>query len=152
MKHACNAILAAVLGTAAIARAQPAPDGRPEPIEPAGDPSGPGPAPQSPYGQEPAPPGPVGQGVAQPDGSIELTPAPRPSQPPRAHRMRFPEVLNTPTGWLLPAGVLYSRNAIDTGGGLPSDSRVGLGDVAEFGVATTDQVRERQSGSSKEQA
>jgi hypothetical protein len=154
MKHASNAILAAVLGTAAIARAQPAPDGRPRPIGPAGDPSGPpAPAPQSPYGPDPAQP-PAGQVVTQPDGSVELTPArPGPSQPPpRAHRMRFPEVLNTPTGWLLPAGVLYSRNAIDTGGGLSSDNRVGLGDVAEFGVATTDQVRERQADSSKEQA
>jgi hypothetical protein len=58
--------------------------------------------------------------------------------------MRFPVVLTSPTGWLLPAGVLYTRNAIDTGGGVSSDSRVGLGDVAEFGVATTDQVRERR--------
>jgi hypothetical protein len=55
----------------------------------------------------------------------------------------FPEVLTTPTGWLLPAAVLYSKNALDTGGGVTSDNRVGLGDVAEFGVATTDQVRER---------
>jgi hypothetical protein len=48
--------------------------------------------------------------------------------------------------------VLYSRNAIDTGGGVSSDSRVGLGDVAEFGVATTDQVRERMTDSSKERS
>ena len=66
--------------------------------------------------------------------------------------MRFPEVLNTPTGWLLPAGVLYSRNRIDTGGGVSSDNRVGLGDVAEFGVATTDQVHERQTDSTKEKS
>lgn len=153
MKHASNAILATVLGAAAIARAQPAPDGRPRPIGPAGDPSGdPGPAPQSPYGPDPGQPG---RAVTRPDGSVEITPgAPPVSQPPppRVHTMRFPEVLNTPTGWLLPAGVLYSRNAIDTGGGLSSDSRVGLGDVAEFGIATTDQVRERQSAGSKEQA
>ena len=59
----------------------------------------------------------------------------------------MPEVLTTPTGWLLPAAVLYSRTAIDTGGGVSSsDNRVGLGDVAEFGVATTDQVRERDAG------
>lgn len=62
-----------------------------------------------------------------------------PGQPP----IDFPEVLTTPTGWLLPAAVLYSKNALDTGGGVTSDTRIGLGDVAEFGVATTDQVRER---------
>jgi hypothetical protein len=157
MKHASNAILAAVLGTAAIARAQPAPGDRPRPGGAAGDPSGgPGPSPQSPYGTDPGQPGQparAGQVVTQPDGSVELTPtAPRPPPPPRVHTMRFPEVLNTPTGWLLPAGVLYSRNAIDTGGGVSSDSRVGLGDVAEFGVATTDQVRERQMDNPKEQA
>jgi hypothetical protein len=149
MKHASNAILAVVLGTAAIARAQPAPDGRPKPIGPAGDP-GADPA-QSP---DPGQAGQPVQVVTQPDGSVDLVPGPpRAPQPPvRVHAMRFPEVLNTPTGWLLPAGVLYSRNAVDTGGGLSSDSRVGLGDVAEFGIATTDQVRERQTDSSKAQA
>src|SRR4029077_14587384 len=59
---------------------------------------------------------------------------PRPKDP----HVDMPEVLTTPTGWLLPAAVLYSRTSIDTGGGLSSDARVGLGDVAEFGVATTD--------------
>ena len=44
---------------------------------------------------------------------------------------------------------MYSRNAIDTGGGVSSDNRVGLGDVAEFGVATTDQVRERKLSTDK---
>jgi hypothetical protein len=58
-------------------------------------------------------------------------------------------VLTTPSGWLLPAGVLYSRNSVDTGGGVTSDNRVGLGDVAEFGVATTDEVRERQKSGDK---
>jgi hypothetical protein len=62
-----------------------------------------------------------------------------------AESIDFPEVLTTPTGWLLPAAVLYSKNAVDTGGGVTSDTRVGLGDVAEFGVATTDQVRERNT-------
>ena len=69
-----------------------------------------------------------------------------PPPPPRVHKpLRFPEVLTTPTGWLLPAGVLYSRNAIDTGGGVSSDNRVGLGDVAEFGVATTDLMRAKEA-------
>jgi hypothetical protein len=68
-----------------------------------------------------------------------------PDRPP----IDFPEVLTTPTGWLLPAGVLYSRTALDTGGGISNDTRVGLGDVAEFGVATTDQVRERNAPDDK---
>jgi hypothetical protein len=67
------------------------------------------------------------------------------AQPP----IDFPEVLTTPTGWLLPAAVLYSKNAVDTGGGVTSDTRIGLGDVAEFGVATTDQVRERNQPDDK---
>ena len=158
MKHASNAILAAVLGTAAIARAQPAPGDPPKPDGAASGPrGGTAPSPQSPYGPDagqPCQPAQPGQVVTQPDGSVELTPGPpRPAQPPpRVHKMRFPEVLNTPTGWLLPAGVLYSRDRIDTGGGVSSDNRVGLGDVAEFGVATTDQVRERQTDSDKEKA
>ena len=53
----------------------------------------------------------------------------------------MPEVLTTPTGWLLPGAMLYSRTGLDTGGGVSSDSRVGLGEVAEFGIATTDAVR-----------
>jgi hypothetical protein len=63
--------------------------------------------------------------------------------------INFPEVLQTPTGWLLPAAVLYSKTALDTGGGVTSDNRVGLGDVAEFGVASTDQVRERIASTDK---
>jgi hypothetical protein len=55
----------------------------------------------------------------------------------------LPEVLTTPTGFLLPAGILYSKSALDTGGGASSDLRLGLGDVAEFGIATTDQIRGR---------
>lgn len=57
----------------------------------------------------------------------------------------MPEALTTPTGWLLPAAVLYSKLALDTGGGVTSDTRVGLGDVAEFGVASIDSVREKLS-------
>jgi hypothetical protein len=86
--------------------------------------------------------------VADPDTGA-ATPADPYAGPPPAKRLRpervidMPEVLTTPTGWLLPAAVLYSKTSIDTGGGVTSDTRVGLGDVAEFGVATTDAVRER---------
>jgi hypothetical protein len=131
-------IAATVLVTGALARAQPAP-GEP--------PDG---APAAPTTGQPAPPG-------APPGAPNDPYAPRPGPPlrlpppaPPAARTEpvrppidLPEVLTTPTGWLLPAGVLYSRTALDTAGGVSSDNRVGLGDVAEFGVATTDQVRER---------
>lgn len=140
MKQASNAILAAVLGTAGLAAAQPAPDPPARADARSGDPAGP----QSPYGSDPA---------ALPVPAPPIDPPrdpPRDPPPPRIHKpLRFPEVLTTPTGWLLPAGVLYSRSSIDTGGGISSDSRVGLGDVAEFGVATTDQVRERNTAADK---
>ena len=88
---------------------------------------------------QPAPPAPpAAPPVTSPVNPYGLPPPPRPP-------IDFPEVLTTPTGWLLPAAVLYSKNAVDTGGGVTSDTRVGLGDVAEFGVATTDQVRERNT-------
>lgn len=114
----------------AIASAQPAP----EETAPAAEGSGSGstgsgaPVPANPYVEPPVespPPAPP--------------PKPRPKDPP----VDMPEVLTTPTGWLLPAAVLYSRTALDTGGGVSSDNRVGLGDVAEFGVATSDRVRAR---------
>jgi hypothetical protein len=60
----------------------------------------------------------------------------------------LPELLTAPTGYMLGAGYIFSRSGVDTGGGVRSDLRVGLGDVAEFGVATTDQVRFRQDGDS----
>jgi hypothetical protein len=136
MKQASSVVLATVLGTAVIARAQPAPGPSPKPDgAPAEDSDAAQPAPVSPYGPPAAP-------TRQPVRGRAASPAPEPPPPPHKP-LRFPEVLTTPTGWLLPAGVLYSRNAIDTGGGVSSDNRVGLGDVAEFGVATTDQVRER---------
>jgi hypothetical protein len=70
-------------------------------------------------------------------------PPPAAPQRPKDPPVDMPEVLTTPTGWLLPAAVLYSRTALDTGGGISSDNRVGLGDVAEFGIATSDRVRSR---------
>jgi hypothetical protein len=132
-----------VLGTGAIGGAKPAPADPPTPYdEPAADGGQPNPAgpPAGPAaGRSPDDPGPLLPGQVDPPRQ------PGQGQPPvRRKPMRFPEVLTTPTGWLLPAGALYSRNAIDTGGGITSDDRVGLGDVAEFGVATTDQVRERK--------
>jgi len=165
MKQASSVILATVLGTAAIARAQPASGPAPKPDDAAGPDQTPHePVPVSPYGPPPPPVAPTKQPGAAPRAPAKsadpnaakpaAAPAPRASAageaPEPVHKpLRFPEVLTTPTGWLLPAGVLYSRNAVDTGGGLSSDNRVGLGDVAEFGVATTDQIRERDLESDK---
>src|SRR5215510_11237386 len=145
MKQATGVIVATVLGTAAIARAQPAPAGPPTPYDPpaapdSGRPASPSPTsppPPSPP-RSPDDPGPLLSGQVDPQHDV-------PPAKPIVHKpLRFPVLLTTPTGWLLPAGVLYSRNAVDTGGGVTSDNRVGLGDVAEFGVATTDEVREKK--------
>jgi hypothetical protein len=129
-------ILATVLVTGATARAQPLPD-VPIPPDNGGTPS-----------NDTATGNPD---VAKPPPPIEQTPTdpyppaapPKPSKP--LPPIYMPEVLTTPTGWLLPAAVLYSKTSVDTGGGVSSDTRVGLGDVAEFGVATTDAIRERDS-------
>ena len=77
--------------------------------------------------------------VASTSPAAPVGPPPKPRKP--DPRIDMPVVLATPTGWLLPAAVLYSRTAIDTGGGVSLDNRVGLGDVAEFGLATSDNVR-----------
>ena len=78
--------------------------------------------------------------------TVESSPAkPKPPEPPRAPDpdIGMPQLIATPTGWLLPAMVLYSRTGLDTSGGFTSDERVGLGDVAEFGVSTLDDVRSK---------
>jgi hypothetical protein len=123
-------IVASALAATAIARAQPAPDG-------GGD------------DQPPLPPEP--KPAPQPPPLLDKQDPDKPTDPyPETHHpyrrppdpaIGMPEVLSIPTGWLLPAAVLYSKSSIDTGGGVSSDTRVGLGDVAEFGIATTDQVR-----------
>ena len=135
MKRQGAVILATVLGAAAAA-AQPAAD----------DP----PAQSPPPAAQPGP----NTDLVPPDTGLPRDTVPEAPIEPGARKRRrprvvhppldFPEVLRIPTGWLLPAAVLYSASSIDTGGGVTSDSRVGLGDVAEFGVATTDQVRERE--------
>lgn len=156
MKHANGVLVATVLVTGSLAHAQPAPG---EPPDPGGDTAAgattpqPAPPPGPSTATTPGTPGTPGRGNAPPPatdpvfgGQVEapVDPyAPRPASAARRRRINFPEVLTTPTGWLLPAGVLYSKNAVDTGGGVTSDQRVGLGDVAEFGVATIDRVRER---------
>lgn len=148
-------ILGSVVVTVATARAQPLPDvplpppdGQPPPDEP--PPAEPQPPPPATDGDAPAtptPPPPAGSNVPR-DPYASGPPPTMPKLQPRTP-IAMPEVLTTPTGWLLPAAVLYSRTSLDTGGGVTSDNRVGLGDVAEFGVATTDAVRERYDDGDK---
>ncbi|MCG8423468.1 MAG: hypothetical protein MJE77_36675 [Proteobacteria bacterium] len=57
----------------------------------------------------------------------------------------MPVMFNAPTGHLLPAGIVLSAAGVETGGGFNSDIRVGLGDVAEFGVGTNALVNVRQN-------
>lgn len=163
MKQANGVILATVLVTATIARAQPVPDDPAAAGDPAGRAGDPATGSATPaIGSATAPPGsaaaPTGSAAAPDPGPLLGGQIDVPADPyaPKPHPRKadhppidLPEVLTTPTGWLLPAAVLYSKTALDTGGGVTSDNRVGLGDVAEFGVATTDQVRERQTPEDK---
>jgi hypothetical protein len=146
--------LAAALALPGVARAQPAGDTPP--------PDGPPPDSPPPDDTTPPPgdgtvplPGDVTTPTGPPDGTDVLPaygdPAPVPPTEPELPRKRrdraipdLPQVLTAPTGRMLPAAYIYSRSSVDTGGGLASDLRVGLGDVAEFGVATTDLIRARR--------
>ncbi len=137
------ATVATVITGAAIAGAQPAP---PDPI--ATDPPGPLQPKPVPAGT-PDNGGPLIPGATDP---IPTDPYQQPVRPPHHTPDRpidMPTLLTSPTGWLLPAAVLYSKTSLDTGGGVASDNRIGLGDVAEFGLSSTDQVRERLAPTDK---
>ncbi len=151
-------ICAAVITvTAATARAQPVPD---VPLPPDDPPVGDGDTKDDPPPipkDDTTPPTPVTP--ADPVDPYPAPPAPKPKKK-RAPLGKYcqweergtecmPEVLTTPTGWLLPGAMLYSRTGLDTGGGVSSDSRVGLGEVAEFGIATTDAVRAKTTNNER---
>ncbi|MEO8844247.1 MAG: hypothetical protein ABI591_25465 [Kofleriaceae bacterium] len=128
-------LVTTIIGAAALAHGQPADPYK----DPAATPTPPPPPPAE-VDNETI----VGEPVPNPT-PIEKAPAP-PAPPaskpgPPDPKVAMPQVWSTPTGWLLPAAVLYSRTGVDTGGGVSSDNRVGLGDVAEFGISSTDQVR-----------
>jgi hypothetical protein len=135
---------------AATAHAQPAPaptpvpDGPPPDLPPP-DAATPPPDPAAPTDAAPAPaptaPAAAATAPDPVDGWVRGTgdAAPTPPPPP----FEAPDVLLAPSARLLPAGLIYSRSLLDTSGGFAGDLRVGLGDVAEFGVGTTDLVRER---------
>lgn len=151
--------LTASLFAPALARAQPVPPD-PYPLPPDG-PKPDGPKPDDPKPDGPKPDGPKADGpnpagdpdklptVAKPDDGYDPNKKKEHKDP--ARPIDMPVVLTTPTGWLLPAAVLYSKTALDTAGGVTSDNRVGLGDVAEFGVATTDEVRARSDADARAQ-
>jgi hypothetical protein len=53
----------------------------------------------------------------------------------------LPTIFDSPTARFLRAGVILGSGGVDTGGGVKGDLRVGLGDVAEFGVGTNSLIR-----------
>src|SRR6185503_19533938 len=57
--------------------------------------------------------------------------------------VEHPQLFGAPTARLIPAGVLYGSVGIDSDGIPSAGLTLGLGDVAEFGVSTTDIVRAR---------
>ncbi len=137
----------ALAAGAAPAAAQPAPDPT---VAPAPDPAPPpAPAPPPTPTPTPEPPGapravPVDDWLPDDRTGVVAAPTPAPTSAPTRRSFDAPDILLAPTGRLLPAGVVYSRTLLDTSGGFASDLRVGLGDVAEFGVATTDLFRARR--------
>lgn len=151
MKHLVGWTVSLVVATTAIARAQPVPAEPslpPDGVAASADPEEPPAPPRAPDGA--APPPAAGAPVAP--GALSVDPPlagpavdvrrPPPEPPPV---VELPEVLTTPTAFLLPAAALYGKLAIDTGGGVTGDARIGLGDVAEFGLSTIDSIRERDS-------
>jgi hypothetical protein len=136
-----------VVAATAVASAQPADDDTPLSGYPGGSAAGSAAQPQP----QPAPPAPgdpyAGTTLDTGSDTPPPTPPPKPKPPrPPDPPIAMPELLRSPTGWLLPAAVIYSKSSLDTGGGVTTTLRVGLGDVAEFGVSTLDTVRATTNG------
>ncbi len=132
---------------AGVAHAQdPPPDPQPPPLP--GDPQ-PQPLPQPPA--DPYPPGDGGvvltpeEEAAQRWAGATATPAENVIAAPKKPLapVRYPFMLHSPTGRLLPGAVIYGGGGVDTGRGVTGQLEVGLGDVAEFGLAVTDLIRSR---------
>ena len=120
-----------VLIAAGVASAQPT-----DPLDPdSNEPIDPWDGPET----EPVPPA-----AAVPEPTI---PQFEPRSPPLAKKLRLPDLFHTPTGHLLPAGVILGSIGVDTGGDAGGELRVGLGDVAEFGVGSTDMIRSKSCDS-----
>lgn len=134
--------------------AQPAPDPMsPQPgLAPVPQPP---PQPPAPAQDQPAASPPVpdtwNPGMSpQPADKVVTAPAPRPAVDDGP--LHMPILFTTPTGNLLPAGMILSETGVDTGGGISSDIRVGLGDVAEFGLGTNALVTVRRDDNNESQA
>jgi len=135
--HALAAIPLLLPLIAHQARAQPAPPDSDPPLAPDAD--------DAPLTADDAP-------IAD-DAPAPLHPAARPGElipledrtPEREHdeELSFPMLINSPTARLLKAGVITSAAGVDTGGGFKTDLRLGLGDVAEFGLGTTELIQTR---------
>ena len=132
---------------------------RAQPVEPWPDPppaDQPGEEPADQPGDEPADqpaPPPIEDATTAADQPV-APPTDRPATPeplvrpaetlvlePARDQLELPVLFDGATGHLLPAGVIMTTAGIDTGGALASDLRIGLGDVAEFGIGTTDLIR-----------
>lgn len=132
------AVVACAVGASGAAYAQPA---QPPPADPAGD------EPADPWPDDAGDPDgpddpPIAQPVApraQPEPLVGAGGFQRPVLPALAP-IDHPKMFSVATGYLLPAGVIMTSLGVDTGGGVTSDTRIGLGDVAEFGFETTDQI------------
>ncbi|MCE9575750.1 MAG: hypothetical protein K8W52_21550 [Deltaproteobacteria bacterium] len=149
-KDAAAWIIAAVTTATltGVATAQPAPP-EPEPAAPPDAPAAPAGV-VDPYDASGTPPaaGGVNDASAPPPVPVAppapvVAPPPTPRTPPL--HVEMPQVISAPSARLLPAGVLYSRSGLDTSGGLSTDWRIGLGDVAEFGLAVSDLIRQRHA-------
>ncbi len=129
-----------------VATAQPAPPSEPEPAAPPDAPAAPATPPVAGTDAPPTDGAPPALPTA-PDAPVApMTPPPAPQAPPAPPvRVEMPQVITAPSARLLPAGVLYSRSGLDTSGGLSTDWRIGLGDVAEFGLAVSDLIRQRHA-------
>lgn len=134
-------VLFAVIGATSpvLAQEQPPPD-QPDPAA-----AEPAPQPQPPAGPDDALDIPLDDDHSGGLAAPAQPPPPAPPRPPPAP-IRFPYLFNAPTARLLPGAVIYTGGGLDTGGGVSSVLQVGLGDVAEFGVALTDLVRAKNAG------
>jgi hypothetical protein len=103
------------------------------------------PPPQPPPPQPPPEPEPVLPVETAPEPLVTTDPLPPPPPAVPVSPTVHPEMFRAPTGRLLPAGHLHARGGLDTGGGGSAGLRVGLGDVAEFGLDLTDLVRARSA-------
>lgn len=126
----------------------PPPEPEPEPQTPPPEPEPPPQAEPQPQAEPPQPPPPGDAQLPPPTwddpvgAAVERAITPDPSSPPRS-QMYFPMIFTAPSGRMLPAAVIWSSSGVHTGGGFYGDLFVGLGDVAEFGVGTTDLIRVR---------